>query len=43
MAKTDSTGVIKLRISRWRDCTGFSGCGPNAITSVPMRERQKKI
>ena len=43
MAKTDFDCVILLRISRWRDYTGFSGWGPNTITSALIRERQKEI
>lgn len=43
MAKTDFAGMIKLRISRWRDYTGSSGWGPSAITSVLTSERQKEI
>lgn len=41
MVKTDFAGVIKLRISRWRDYTRFSGCDPNAVTCIPMIEREK--
>lgn len=33
--------MVKLRILRWENYSGFSGWALNAITSVPQRERQR--
>lgn len=35
----DSADVTTLRILRWGDCAGFSGCILKAITRVLMRGR----
>lgn len=41
MAKIDFAVGIRLKISRWRDYTGFSGWG--TITHVLIKEKQKEI